>query len=42
MIAESCNITFNTVNGHCKKIYEKLRVHSATEAVAKAIEQRIV
>jgi DNA-binding NarL/FixJ family response regulator len=42
MIAEACNITFNTVNGHCKKIYEKLHVHSATEAVAKAIEQKIV
>lgn len=42
MIADHCSISFNTVNGHCKKIYEKLHVHSATEAVAKAIEQRIV
>lgn len=36
MIADACNITFHTVNAHCKKIYEKLHVHSATEAVAKA------
>jgi len=42
MIADVCNITYNTVNSHCKKIYEKLHVHSATEAVAKAIEHRIV
>jgi two-component system nitrate/nitrite response regulator NarL len=35
MIAEQCNISYNTVNSHCKNIYEKLHVHSATEAVAK-------
>jgi DNA-binding NarL/FixJ family response regulator len=42
MVAEACGITFHTVNWHCKKIYEKLHVHSATEAVIKAIEQKIV
>ncbi len=42
MIADACGITWNTVNSHCKKIYEKLHVHSATEAVVKAIEQKIV
>jgi DNA-binding NarL/FixJ family response regulator len=42
MIAEACKITFHTVNAHCKKIYEKLHVHSATEAVAKAIQEKIV
>jgi DNA-binding NarL/FixJ family response regulator len=42
MIAAACNITWHTVNFHCKKIYEKLHVHSATEAVAKAIESKIV
>lgn len=41
MIAENCNITYHTVNSHCKKIYEKLHVHSASEAVAKAHNQRI-
>ncbi len=42
MIADACEISWHTVNSHCKKIYEKLHVHSATEAVAKAIEQKIV
>jgi len=35
MIANAGNITFHTVNSHLKKIYEKLRVHFATEAVSK-------
>lgn len=42
MIADACGISWHTVNSHCKKIYEKLHVHSATEAVAKAIDQKIV
>jgi DNA-binding NarL/FixJ family response regulator len=42
MISESCGITWHTVNSHCKKIYEKLHVHSAAEAVAKAMDYRIV
>lgn len=41
MIADTCNVTYHTVNAHCKSIYEKLHVHSATEAVAKAIENKI-
>ena len=41
MIAEASNITYHTVNSHCKNIYEKLHVHSAAEAVAKARKQRI-
>ncbi|MES2798219.1 MAG: LuxR C-terminal-related transcriptional regulator [Bacteroidota bacterium] len=42
MIADSCEIAYGTVNSHLIKIYEKLHVYSATEAVQKAILQRIV
>jgi len=42
MIADLCNITYDTVRFHIKNIYEKLHVHSMSEAVAKAIKQRIV
>ena len=35
MIAEKCGITLETVRSHIKRIYEKLQVHSATEAAAK-------
>ena len=42
MIADACFISLDTVRSHIKNIYEKLHVHSATEAVAKAIDQKIV
>lgn len=42
MIAEKCNISYATVNSHISHIYEKLHVKSGTEAVAKAIDQKIV
>ena len=42
MIAEACGISYSTVNSHLKKIYEKLHVHSATEAIQKALMQKIV
>jgi DNA-binding NarL/FixJ family response regulator len=42
MIADACQISYGTVNSHLKNIYEKLHVHSATEAVQKALLQRIV
>jgi len=42
MIAEQCNITYETVRSHMKNIYEKLHVASMTEAVAKAINQKLV
>jgi len=42
MIAEKCSVSYSTVNSHITHIYEKLHVKSGTEAVAKAIEQKIV
>jgi DNA-binding NarL/FixJ family response regulator len=42
MIADRCGITFETVRTHIKNIYEKLHVATMTEAVAKAIRQKIV
>ena len=42
MIADACGISYGTVNSHLKKIYEKLHVHSATEAVQKAFLQKII
>lgn len=35
MIADKCGITIETVRSHIKRIYEKLQVHSATEAASK-------
>lgn len=42
MIAETMNISYHTVNSHVRKIYDKLQVHSAGEAVNKAVKQNIV
>lgn len=42
MIAAEQDITIDTVKTHLKKIYQKLQVHSQTEAVAKALRNRIV
>lgn len=42
MITDAAGISWQTVNGHFKKIYEKLHVHLATEAVKKAINNRLV
>ncbi len=42
MIAAELQISYDTVRAHIKKIYEKLHVSSMTEAVAKAIHQKIV
>jgi DNA-binding NarL/FixJ family response regulator len=40
--AAQMGITFNTVCFHIKQIYEKLQVHSKSEAVAKALRNRLV
>ncbi|MFN8357521.1 MAG: response regulator transcription factor [Spirosomataceae bacterium] len=42
MIAAECGISLDTVRSHIKKIYEKLHVHSQTEAVAKALKEKLV
>lgn len=42
MIADHCQISYDTVRFHMKNIYAKLHVASMTEAVAKAIQHRIV
>lgn len=42
MIATELNVAIDTVRFHIKKIYDKLHVHSATEAVSKALQNKIV
>lgn len=42
MIAAELKISIDGVRFHIKKIYDKLHVHSATEAVSKAIKDRLV
>lgn len=42
MIAAALGISLDTVRSHIKKIYEKLHVHSQTEAVAKAIREKLI
>jgi DNA-binding NarL/FixJ family response regulator len=41
MISDKMGISYDTVRAHMKKIYEKLHVSSMTEAVAKAINQKL-
>ena len=41
-IASACFISIDTVSTHVRHIYEKLHVHSKSEAVAKAIFQKLI
>jgi DNA-binding NarL/FixJ family response regulator len=42
LIAEEIFISIDTVRTHIRKIYEKLHVHSQTEAVSKAINEKLI
>ncbi|MCB0708017.1 MAG: response regulator transcription factor [Chitinophagaceae bacterium] len=42
MIAAETGLAFETIRSYIKKIYEKLQVHSATEAVSKALHEKIL
>lgn len=42
LIADSLYVTEQTVHFHIKNIYQKLQVHSKSEAVAKALRERLV
>src|SRR5215470_4622601 len=40
--AEELGVSFNTIKFHMRRIYEKLQVHSKSEAVAKALRDRLI
>ena len=42
MIADTCNISIGTVRFHINNIYKKLHVNSKSEAVIKALRERLV
>ena len=42
MIAAELFLSFKTIRTYIKRIYEKLQVHSSTEAVSKAINERLI
>jgi DNA-binding NarL/FixJ family response regulator len=42
MVADRMGISYFTVNTHIKKVYEKLHVHSVSEAVSLALKKKIV
>jgi DNA-binding NarL/FixJ family response regulator len=42
MIADRCQVSFETIKTYIKRIYEKLHVASMTEAVVKALKENLV
>ena len=40
--AGELGVSYNTIKFHMRHIYEKLQVHSKSEAVAKALQNRLV
>ncbi|MBK7705220.1 MAG: response regulator transcription factor [Acidobacteria bacterium] len=40
--AEELGVSYNTIKFHMRHIYEKLQVHSKSEAVAKALQNRLI
>ena len=42
MIGDNCNISIGTVRSHINNIYKKLHINSKSEAVAKAIREKLV
>lgn len=42
MIADHCDISIGTVRSHITNIYKKLHINSKSEAVAKALKERLV
>jgi len=42
MVAAELYLSKHTINNHIKNIYQKLQVHSVSEAVATALQKRIV
>lgn len=42
MVAAELHLSKHTINNHIKNIYQKLQVHNVSEAVATAIQKRII
>ena len=40
--ADELGVSINTIRFHMRSIYEKLQVHSKSEAVSKALRNRII